>query len=265
MMSGLPIDIRSRHGKLICAQMQEFPKALIDQSQDIIMEIIDRHLLFSDVPPHPKGQMWAVEIYQRIKVQLQNMVFGSRDYICEWLRKFMSLAVTTLSELVAAEAAILTMVSMNERAWGLPYGEGETDLVIEYCEIQRGLNKTVAFPSFELQQELSSLFSSALQEISCGRPIDFLTLFRMAHNIFPERGTMYRYDMFATPKGTLLPDLELARKRHLRVHAAELCKAAAVPDPFLVLALQGDVRKYQRELELRQHKLRLMEKRVDKG
>jgi hypothetical protein len=69
-MSGLPIDIRSRHGKLICTQMQEFPKALIDQSQDIIMEVIDRHLLFSDVPPHPKGQMWAVEINQRIKVQL---------------------------------------------------------------------------------------------------------------------------------------------------------------------------------------------------
>ncbi len=49
------------------------------------------------------------------------------------MRRFMNQAVTTLQELVAAEVAVLTMVSFNERAWSLPYGEGETDLVIEYC------------------------------------------------------------------------------------------------------------------------------------
>ncbi len=70
MISCLLIDPLSRHGKLVCEQMQEFPLALIDPSQDIIKEIIDRHLLFSDIPPHPKGLMWVVEIYQRIKVQL---------------------------------------------------------------------------------------------------------------------------------------------------------------------------------------------------
>ncbi len=72
-MRGLLIGPRSRHQKLICAQMQELAKALVDHSQDIIKEIIDRHLLFSDIPQHPKGQMWAFELYQRIKVQLQNM------------------------------------------------------------------------------------------------------------------------------------------------------------------------------------------------
>ncbi len=86
MMSSLLIDPWSRHGNLICAQMRKFPKALIDPSQDIIKEIIDRHLLFSDIPLHPKGQMWAVELYQRIKVQLRNMVFRSRNDICTWLR-----------------------------------------------------------------------------------------------------------------------------------------------------------------------------------
>ncbi len=83
--------------------------------------------------------MWAVEIYQRIKVQLQNMAFRSRDYTYTWLRKAMNQVVTTLPELLAAdsEVSILTMVSLKERAWGLPYCKEETELVIEYCEIQR--------------------------------------------------------------------------------------------------------------------------------
>ncbi len=84
-------------------------------------------------------------------------------------------AVKTFPELIAAEVSILTMVSLNERARGLPYSEGETDLVIEYCEIQRGLNKTVALQSFKLQQKLFCPLSSALQEIACGRLFDFLT------------------------------------------------------------------------------------------
>jgi hypothetical protein len=44
--------------------------------------------------------------------------------------------------------------------------------------------------------------------------------------------------MFATPKGTLRPDLEFklaARKQRLEVNAVELRRAAAVPDPLLVL------------------------------
>ncbi len=134
----------------------------------------------------------------------------------------MNQAVTTLSELVAAEVSILTMVSLRARAWDLPYDEGETDLVIEYYGIQRGLNKAVKFTSFGLLQGLFSLLCYILQEIACGLPFDFLTLFGMARSIFPDRCTMYRYNMFSTPKGTLRPDLELVRKRRLEVKAAEL-------------------------------------------
>ena len=113
-----------------------------------------------------------------------------------------------LLELVTAGVAILTFVSLRERAWQwslcyASYGEGETDLAIGYCEIQSSLSKTVKFPSFELQQRLFSLFSSALQEVAYGRPIDFITLLRMARRVFSEGGLMYRYYMFATPQGTL--------------------------------------------------------------
>ena len=82
--------------------MQKFPRAHIDPSQDIMKKIIDKHILFTDIPPHDKGPMWAVEYLQRIKAQLQNMAFGSRDYICARLRKAMHQPVTMLSELVTA-------------------------------------------------------------------------------------------------------------------------------------------------------------------
>ena len=59
---------------------------------------------------------------------------------------------------------------------------------------------------------------------------------------------MYRYDMFAIPQGTLRPDLALARKQRCEMNAAELNRAAAVPDPYLISALQDDIRK--RKLEL---------------
>ncbi len=71
--------------------------------------------------------------------------------------------------------------------------------------------------------------------------------------------------MFTTQKGTLQPDLELARKQRLVVNTAELHRASAVPNPFLVLALQHGICKCQLELELQLHELSLMEKRIDKG
>ena len=112
-----------------------FPEALrvIDPSQDIIMKVMDKHILGTDIPPHKKGQMWAVERLQRIKVQLQNQIFRSRNIICATLKKAITTPVTRLSELVTAEIAILTLVSLRERAWSLYCGEGETDLVIENC------------------------------------------------------------------------------------------------------------------------------------
>ena len=61
---------------------------------------------------------------------------------------------------------------------------------------------------------------------------------------------MYRYDMFATPQCTLLPDLALARKQRCEMNAAELPnRAAAVPDPRLISALQDDIRKHKLELD----------------
>ena len=93
--------------------MQKFPRAHIDPSQDIIKKIIDKHILFTDIP-HDKGQMWAVEYLQRIKAQLQNMAFGSRGNICARLRKAMHKPVTMLLELVTAGVAILTFVSLSE-------------------------------------------------------------------------------------------------------------------------------------------------------
>ena len=106
MMSGLLVDCQSRHWKLICSQMQKFPRAHIDPSQDVIKKIIDKHILFTDKPPHDKGQMWVVKYLQRIKAQLQNMAFGSRDDICARLRTAMHQLVTMLSELVTAGVAI---------------------------------------------------------------------------------------------------------------------------------------------------------------
>ena len=44
MMSGLLVDCQSRYWKLICLQMQKFPRAHIDPSQDIIKKIIDKHI-----------------------------------------------------------------------------------------------------------------------------------------------------------------------------------------------------------------------------
>jgi hypothetical protein len=57
----------------------------------------------------------------------------------------------------AAKVAILTLVSMNERAWSLAYGEGEHDLLIEYCEVQLDEIKRATLPSSELKFWLNSL------------------------------------------------------------------------------------------------------------
>ena len=76
---------------------------------------------------------------------------------------------------------------------------------------------------------------------------------------------MYRYDMLATPQGTLRPDLALARKQRCEMNAAELNRAAAVPDPYLLSALQDDIRKHKLDLELMEYELASMEQCATKG
>ena len=75
---------------------------------------------------------------------------------------------------------------------------------------------------------------------------------------------MYQYDIIATADGTLRPDLELLKKQHKEVNAAEQQRAAAIPDPFLKMALQNDIRKRQHELELLVHEHSSMEEHTSK-
>ena len=76
---------------------------------------------------------------------------------------------------------------------------------------------------------------------------------------------MYRSDMFATPQGTLRPDLTLARKQRCEVNTAELNRAAVVPDPYLILALQDYICERKLELELMAFELASMELCTAKG
>ena len=76
---------------------------------------------------------------------------------------------------------------------------------------------------------------------------------------------MYRYDMFATLQGTLRPDLAPALKQRCEMNAAELNRDAAVPNPYLISALQDDIRKHKLELELMEYELASMEQCATKG
>ena len=89
-----------------------------------IKRIIDTHILEFNIPPQKKG---AVEYLQKIKIQLQIMVFRSREARCNWLTTAMYQALTRLSELEStdSEVAILTLVSLRERARSMGFGEGE--------------------------------------------------------------------------------------------------------------------------------------------
>ena len=49
------------------------------------------------------------------------------------------------------------------------------------------------------------------------------------------------------------------------MNAAELNRAAAVPDPYLISALQDDIRKHKLEIELMEYELASMEQYAAKG
>jgi hypothetical protein len=64
------------------------------------------------------------------------MMFQNRDNIREWLAQAMQKVISGPADFQAAKVAILTLVSMNERARSREYGEDERDLMIEYCKVQ---------------------------------------------------------------------------------------------------------------------------------
>ena len=78
---------------------------------------------------------------------------------------------------------------------------------------------------------------------------------------------MYQYNIIATADCVLRPDLKLLKKQRKEVNAAVLQRATAmiaIPDPFLKMALQDDIRKRQHKLELLTHEHSSMEEHTSK-
>ncbi len=80
------------------------------------------------------------------------------DNIRVWLAQAMQKVISGPADFQAAKAAILTLVSMNERARSRVNGEDERDLMIKYCEVQLDVIKRATLPSNELKSRLHSLF-----------------------------------------------------------------------------------------------------------
>jgi hypothetical protein len=155
-MNGVLIDVYSQKWKAYVSDLLAFPPPLIEHAQQIIKDTIDA--VIHNPPQSGKGSFWGVEYFQRIKILLQNMMFQNRDNIREWLAQAMQKVISGPADFQAAKVAILTLVSMNERAWSRAYGEDERDLMIEYCEVQLDVIKGSTLPSSELKFRLHSLF-----------------------------------------------------------------------------------------------------------
>jgi hypothetical protein len=131
------------------------PTTLTEQAQQIIKDTIDAVIHENNPLPSGKGSFWGVEYFQRIKILLQNMMFQNRDNIREWLAQAMQKVISGPANFQVANVAILTLVSMNERAWSSAYGEDERDLMIKYCKVQLDVIKGSTLPSSELNFDTS--------------------------------------------------------------------------------------------------------------
>jgi hypothetical protein len=136
-----------------------FPSPLIEQAQQTIKDTFDAVIHENNPPPSGRNFFWGVEYFQRIKGLLQNMMFQNRDNIRVWLAQAMQKVISGPADFQTAKVAILTLVSMNERAWSRAYGEDERALMIKYCEVQLDVIKGATLPSSELKFRLHSLFS----------------------------------------------------------------------------------------------------------
>jgi hypothetical protein len=133
------------------------------------------------------------------------MMFQNRDNIREWLVQAMQKVISGPADLQAAKVAILTLVSMNERAWIRAYGEDERDLMIEYYKVPLDVIKESTLPSSELKFRLNSLFFDIHCEVSrYHRIIDFTAIFNMLESVFTVGlDVQLRYDLLADQHGHL--------------------------------------------------------------
>jgi hypothetical protein len=163
----------------------------------------------------------------------------------------------------AAKVAILTLISMNERAWSHAHGEDERDLMIEYCKVQLDVIKGSTLPSSELKFQLHSLFFDIHCEVTRYHCIiDFPAIFNMLESVFTiELDVQLRYDILADQHGQLRWDLAEDRLCRSEFSVSELQKVVCPPDPYLMLSLQDEVRKRKFELALMESELASMEDR----
>jgi hypothetical protein len=129
-MNGVLIDVHSQKWRAYVSDLLGFPPTLTEQAQQIIKDTIIHE---NNSQSSGKVSFWGVEYYQQTKILLQNRMFQNRDNILEWLAQAMQKVISGPTNLQASKVAILTLVSMNERAWSRAYGEDERDLMIKYC------------------------------------------------------------------------------------------------------------------------------------
>ncbi len=261
-MNGVLIDVYAQQWKSFVSDLRGFPSHLIEQSQQIIKDTIDAVIHENISPPTEKGFFWGVEYFQQFKILLQNMMFQNRDSdnIRVWLAQAMQQVISGPADFQAAKVAILTLVSMNERAWSLAYFEGERDLMIEYCKVQLDEIRTAMFPSSELKFRLHSLFYDIHNDVAHHyRIINFNDVFQMLESVFAvELDIQLRYAILADQHGQLRWDLAEDRLRSREVSAGELRKAAGSPHPYLAPSLQDEIRKRKAELALMESELASM-------
>jgi hypothetical protein len=127
------------------------------------------------------------------------MMFQNRDNIREWLAQAMQKVISGPADFQAAKVAILTLVSMNERAWSGACGEDERDLIIKYCEVQLDVIKRSTLPSSELKFRQHSIFFDMHCEVTHYHSIiDFTAIFNMLESVFAvELDVQLSYDILA--------------------------------------------------------------------
>ncbi len=124
-MNGVLIDVYSQKWKAYTSDLlgsQHYRLSKLSRPSRILSTQLSTRIM------HRRREEVSSGVFQRIKILLQKMMFQNRDNIRVSLEQAMQHVISGPANFQAAKAAILTLVSMNERAWSCSYGEDERDL-----------------------------------------------------------------------------------------------------------------------------------------
>jgi hypothetical protein len=185
-MTGVAIDVLSPGFQAMYQNFIGYPTTIHLETQSKIYDIISEEFEKEFRTGRQElGHYYALEWLQHIKVIVQNKLMIRRTAINSEIIAWIAQPLRSNHQVQLFGDRLALLVSMKERAQGLPYRSLDEEIAHSVITSQTESEKETPFPTEQSRLDMARLLADYNREIELGNDIDLDILLTRIGNVFP--------------------------------------------------------------------------------